>query len=79
MFSKILKTNPFRDAKGRWSKKENASPEERFSHDMNMQMGFLSNHAKKLGLPSVDALMEKKPEIFLSLAQRWRLKHPLMH
>lgn len=74
MYSKILKANPFRDAKGHFAKAPYAHI---FSRDMQKQYAWLQGHVKRMRLPSVDHLVEQHPAKFVELAGLWRQRHPL--
>lgn len=74
MYARILKANPFRDAKGRLSKAPYAHI---FSRDMSKQYEWLQRQVKRMRLPSVDHLVEQNPAKFVELATQWRTRHPL--
>jgi hypothetical protein len=73
--SSVLKANPYRDAKGKWTTKALAVITTTMDRDMAKQMEWLTERAKENGKATVDDLIAEDFELFLSFGKKWRQHH----
>ena len=58
--------------------RERAAPySDSFARDLQAQADWLTKQAKKAGFDDIDALAQKDPQKFITLAGQWRDEHPV--